>query len=274
LKLLREPLVHFCVLGVLLFAASSIYRRHVDAHRIVVSPERTAQLANRYALQFGAPPDAATLASLIEQDTHEEMLFRQGLALHLDRDDEIVRRRVVEKMRFLLQDRAAPAEPSDAQLEQFYTAHSARYAAPERVTFTHVYFSGDETARSRAQAALAELKQGRVSPRELGDAFPDLYDFAGYEPDQVVRLFGRTPFADAVLTVTLGEWSGPYHSSYGWHLVRVDARQPARQASFAEVRERVRTDYLAHAQDEANTAAFAKLARDFTVEHPAKQSVR
>jgi len=262
LKWLREPLVHFCVLGVLLFAASSIYRKHVDLHRIVMSPERAAQIANRYALQFGAPPDAATLAALVDRDTHEEMLFRQGLALHLDRDDEIVRRRIVEKMRFLLQDRAAPAEPSETELQQYYATNSARYVTPERATFSHVYFLD----RARALEALAQLKKGSAQPRELGDSFPDLYDFAGYEPAQVTRLFGRTPFADAVFAAPTGEWSGPFKSSYGWHLLHVDAREPARRPNFAEVRERVRGDYLAQIQDDANAAAFAKLAGGFTVE--------
>jgi hypothetical protein len=275
--MIREPLVHFCVIGIALFVVAEIHRRDADLHRIVVAPERTEQIANRYALQFGARPDAATLAMLVDRDAREEILFRQGLALHLDRDDEIVRRRVVEKMRFLLQDGQAPAEPSDAQLARYYETNATRYVTPVRVTFSHIYFAageGDEAARLRARQALAKLAHGGAGARDLGDSFPDLYDFAAYEPEQVFRLFGRTPFADAVLAVPIGEWSGPFKSSYGWHLIHVDARQPARYPALAEIRDQVRSDYLQQAQSESNAAAFAKLARDFTVVRSADASLR
>jgi hypothetical protein len=274
---MREPLVHFCVLGIVLFLAGESYRRNVDLHRIVITPERAAQIANRYALQFGARPDAATLAMLVDRDAHEEILFRQGLALHLDRDDEIVRRRVVEKMRFLLQDGQAPSEPGDAELARYYAAHATHYVTPVRVTFSHVYFSageGDDAARLRAGQALAKLVQAGGRARDLGDPFPDLYDFAAYEPDQVFRLFGRTPFSDAVLSAPVGEWSGPFKSSYGWHLIHVDARQPARHPDLAEVRDRVRRDYLEQAQSESNADAFARLARDFTIVRGTDQGLR
>jgi peptidyl-prolyl cis-trans isomerase C len=271
-KWLREPLLHFVVAGLALWAAGEMHRRHVDTYRIVMTPQREAHLATRYSLQFGAPPDSATLERLVQQDIEEEMLFGRGLELQLDRDDEIVRRRIVQKMQFLIQDISAPAEPDDAQLGAYYAAHAERYVSPMRVTFAHVYFSLDEgeaMARSRAQAALDLLADARRSANrsasDLGDPFPDLSYFSAYEPDQVYRLFGRSGFSEAAFTAPVDRWVGPYRSGYGWHLLRVEARQQARRQEFAAVRDNVRSDYLLDAQAHANAIAFSELASEFTV---------
>ena len=101
---LREPLLHFVAVGLVLFIASELRQENPDTSRIVITAQREAQLAARHALQFGSPPSEGTLRRLVEQDIEEEILFRRGVALGLDRDDEIVRRRVVQKMQFLLHD--------------------------------------------------------------------------------------------------------------------------------------------------------------------------
>jgi parvulin-like peptidyl-prolyl isomerase len=266
--LLREPLVHFVLAGLVLFIAGEVHRSRVDAYRIIVTPQREAHLATRYELQFGARPDAQTLAQLVERDVKEEMLFRRGLALELEQDDEIVRRRIVQKMRFLLEDVSAPGEPSDVDLKEYYQAHAAQYVAPARVTFSHVYFSGDDgehAARERASQALDLLFSGKARLSDLGDPFPDRYHFSGYEPEQVYRLFGRTEFSEAALSAPLERWLGPYRSAYGWHLVRVEARSEAQHLDLATVRDRVRTDYLLDAQARTNATAFKALASEFTV---------
>lgn len=267
-KWLREPLVHFVAAGFVLFAASEMRGKQEDSYRIVITPQREAQLATRYALQFGAPPDAAMLAQLIERDIQEEILFRQGVQLGIDKDDEIVRRRIVQKMHFLLQDLNAPAEPNDAQLSAYFAAHAERYATPARVTFRHVYFSadqGEKAARARARDALHRMSTGASGADAAGDPFPDLHHFSSYEPQQIYRLFGRTEFAEAAFSAPLERWAGPYKSAYGLHLIRVDARQKGRQQAMAEVRDRVRTDYLLDAQTQDNLAGFNDLASNYKV---------
>jgi peptidyl-prolyl cis-trans isomerase C len=268
-RLLSEPLTHFVVLGAILFVCGRLYQQHVNTYRIDVTPAHVAELARKYQLQFGALPDPQTLEVLIHDDVNDEVLFRQALALKLDQDDEIIRSRLVQKQKFIMQNLHPPAEPTDAQLGAYYAAHADRYSAPPRTTFSHIYFSadqgGDAAAQQRARAALAKLGPGVTRDPDLGDPFPDLYDFSAYEPDQVDRLFGHTPFADAVFTAPVGRWSGPYRSAYGWHLIYVDARTPGGRPPLSAVRDRVRTDFLQDAQDKANTAAFDQLARKFTV---------
>lgn len=268
-RLAREPLVHFLLAGVVLFAAGEAWRRHESLYRIDVTPAHVAQIANAYALQFGTKPDPQTLEALVQRDIQDEMLFRRGEALKLGQDDEIVRRRIAQKMQFLVQDLSPPAEPSEAQLAAYYAAHASRYDVPARASFSHIFFSaqagGEAAAQARAAAVLRTLPDGLSRAPDRGDPFPDLYDFSAFGPQQVARLFGHTPFAAAVFEAPVGRWSGPYRSAYGWHLVHVDARQPPGRQPFAEVREAVRTDYLQDAQGAANQAALAKLARRFTV---------
>jgi hypothetical protein len=272
-RLVREPLVHFVVLGAILALAAHAYQVRHDLYRIEVTPARVADLSRKYALQFGTPPDPATLGQLVRDDIHDEILFRQGQALKLDQDDEIVRRRVVQKEQFLLQNLTPPPEPTDAQLQAFYDAHPARYVAASRATFSHIYFAlpqdgradGDAATEARARAALSRIPKGATRAPDLGDPFPDIYDFSAFEPEQAQRLFGKTPLADAIYTAPVGRWSGPYKSAYGWHLLYVSARGAAARQPLADIRDRVRSDDLQAAQDQANDAAFRRIARRFTV---------
>jgi hypothetical protein len=264
---LREPLLHFFVIGLVIFVAAQAWRGAHDTRRIVVTPERAAELATKYRLQFGAAPTPAQLEGLVEAYIQEEALYREGKAMGLDRDDEIVRRRVSQKVEFLQQDRGLPAAPSDADLARYFDAHAAAYGTPVRTTFSHLYFStdavGDGPARARAVNALAALKAGA---RDVGaDPFPDLNDYNALAESEAVRLFGDSELAHRLPTAPVGQWSGPYRSGYGWHLVRVDARTPAARADLADVGDRVREDYLHDAQARANAQALARLKARYTV---------
>jgi hypothetical protein len=268
-RVFSEPLTHFLIAGLALFIAGRAYESQTNTYRIVITPRHVAQLANDYALQFGTQPSPQILEQLVQRDVHDEMLLRQGLALKLDQDDEIVRRRIVQKAQFLMQDLNPPPEPTNAQLQTYYDAHPAAYVTQPRATFSHIYFSadngGDAAAKARADAVLKTLAPGVTRAPDKGDVFPDLYDFSAFEPEQVERLFGHSPFADAVFSGPTGKWIGPVKSGYGWHLIYVDARQAPASPPLATVRDQVRTDYLQDAQDAANKQAFDKLAHRFTV---------
>jgi peptidyl-prolyl cis-trans isomerase C len=269
---LREPLLHFVAAGAVLFLTGHAIRARLDTHHIVITPQRAAQLANRYALQFGARPDSDMMEELVKSDVHDEILFREGLAMGLDKDDEIVRRRIIQKMQFLLEDLQVPPEPRAEQLQAYYRSHAAQYQLPARATFSHIFFSldrSDASARSRAQAALITLvPSAPARDPSLGDPFPDLYDFADYSQAQVEHLFGPTDFAASVFSVPSGKWAGPFKSAYGWHLIYVQSRAPAHEQPFGAVHDRVRADYLLDSQKRVNDAAFTALARQFTVGRP------
>lgn len=268
-RVLREPLFHFFVVGLILFVLGQHHKAQTDIYRIEVTPDRVAKLSTDYRLQFGQVPSASTLDRLVDKFIDEEVLYREGLAMKLDRDDEIVRRRVVQKMQFLEQDLAAPAEPSKAELRRYYQSHLAQYVAPQRVSFSHIYFSpdkgGDTAARLRAEQTLAKLSEGVIRAPERGDSFPDLYDYADFGPDQAQRLFGDTDFARMLFKAPVGRWSGPFRSGYGWHLVYVQSAEPPRAPKLEEIHDQVRADLMADEQQAANRKAFLTLKTRFTI---------
>lgn len=267
-RLLREPLLHFLAAGLLLFVAAEAWRAGHDGRRIVITPERVADLSAKYRLQFGTPPTPAQLAGLIDGYVDEEVLYREGVAQGLDRDDEIVRRRVAQKAQFLQAD-APPPEPGEAQLKAFFAAHAANYGQPPRYSFTHLYFSpaegGEAIARARAEAALPRLAAG-ADPGAVGaDAFPDLNSYAALGVTEVARIFGHSDLVQRLPQAPVGRWSGPYRSAYGWHLVRADAQVPAKAPAFAEVRQRVRADWFEDAHARASERALAAARARYTV---------
>jgi len=267
--LLREPLLHFLLYGAALFLIGQQLHGGSDTYRIIITPELKAALAKQYAAQFGIKPDSSLQRTILAGWIHDEILYREGIALGLDKHDQVVRERVVQKMKFVMEDVAPPPEPTVAQLEAYYRAHANRYVSPAAATFTHLYFStesGRRDALRRAQHALAGLASSDDGGRPgLGDVFPDQHDFTGVTRSQVESIFGNTPLAQEVFAAPEGRWLGPYESAYGLHLLYVYARTPQLLETFAEARAAVRVDYLADAQKSDVSAQFEHVAGKFTV---------
>jgi len=268
-RLLREPLLHFLLVGGLLFLAA---RQHADAndrHRIVIDDSRVAQLTQTWSLQYGSAPTEAMRETLLRKWIDEEALYREGVARGVDKDDEIIRRRVIQKMQFLTQDLAATPDPRDSDLRAYYQGHLAKYRTLERVTFSHVFFSpdtrGDAAAKAAAEEALATLQPETVRAPERGDRFADRYDYAGLDPTDAGRLFGRSDFSQALFGAPVGRWSGPYRSGFGWHLARIESRTPSSLPPFEAVAGQVRDDYIADARADADAEAIADLEKRYTV---------
>lgn len=266
---LGEPLFHFVLIGAVLFAVFDAHRGLARDHEIVLDPARVNKFTADYRAEFGQAPTAIELRSLARRYVQDEILYREGLALGLERDDEIVRRRVVQKMQFIEQDRDASSDVTPDQLQAYYNEHRDRYATPERVSFSHIFFGldhGDAAARSRALAVLAGLGgAGPTRAPALGDRFSDLYDYDQLDADGARRLFGPTNIAAALSKAPVGRWSGPYRSVYGWHLVYVSARTPAATPALTQVADRVRGDLVEDQQTAANETALAALRRRYRV---------
>lgn len=266
-RLLREPLLHFVVAGAILFLAAQAWRDANDRRVIRVTPERVAILARTYRLQFGAAPTPKQLEAAVAAYVREEALYREAQAMGLDREDEVVRRRIAQKIEFLNQDRAAPNPPSDAELRAWFDAHAGDYAAPVRTSFTHLYFSPDRPGdtRARAAAALAALGRGAAPESVDADPYPEQTRFVQISAAEARRQFGDTEIAAAVESAPLGRWSGPYRSGYGWHLVLVTGRAPGGRPAFETVEAQVRQDWIAAAQAQANAASIARLVSRYRV---------
>jgi peptidyl-prolyl cis-trans isomerase C len=268
--LLREPLFHFLVAGAVIFGIAEAVEHHYSQYRIVVTPQQQLRVVESYRQQYGALPSPEQRDTLLRNFVKEEILYREALALGLDRDDEIVRRRLAQKFSFLQQDLVMLQEPAAADLERFYSDNRGAYAQLERRALRHVYFSpdkgGDQAARERAAAALAVLRAGPAdAAADPGDTFAGLNDIPQIDADTAERLFGRSELVTHIYSAPVGEWVGPYRSGFGWHIFRVESRSPGRQLPFSEVAERVRQDYQDSRRNALNERALADVAAKYTV---------
>jgi hypothetical protein len=269
-RLVREPFFHFLLLGGVIYGGVELARAPADHSRITVGKAQVNQLASTYAKQFGVPPTTSELKALVDAYIDEEIFYREGVALKLDEDDEIVRRRVAQKYAFLQQDLAMVEQPSEAELTGFFEQHKADYLIPGQVSFTHVYFSPDgdgaDGAKARAVKALEALRAGNPDRApEVGDRFPDLYDYASVDKTQLDRLFGDTGFADQVLHAPAGTWAGPFRSGYGWHLVRVTSKAAATVPNFDDVKDRVLADYIDQVRSRRQAEALEQLHKKYKI---------
>jgi len=269
-RVLREPFVHFVLLGTALFGVSEYLEAQSRYTEIHITPKVIRGIADNYRLQYGTAPTSQQLEGLVDAYTREEVFYHEALKLGLDRDDEIVRRRLVQKYEFLQQDLDLTQEPTNGELLAFYRQHLRQYRVPQKVTFTQVYFSpdtrGDEGARADAVRVAAGLRERRITRAvEEGDRFPGPSDYAALSADELVRVFGKQGLVTEIFNQTPNRWSAPIRSGLGWHLVYVTAHQAEQLATFEEVRDSVRRDYLESLQDRRNAEVYAKLRRGFAI---------
>jgi hypothetical protein len=214
------------------------------------------------------------MMALMENRIREEVLYREALAMGLDKDDTIVKRRMAQKMEFLAEDVSTAHEPTTEELKAWFEKNTAMFTQPPRATFRHVYFSPDRrgpNTRSDAQAALAKLAgrpAGWPAAHSFGDPFMFQDFLADRTPEQIAKDFGP-PFARALFAQQPGGWTGPIESGYGWHLVFLDSLTPARVSTFDEVQPEVKTAWLAARKAEAWDNAYKTMRAKYELLLPA-----
>jgi peptidyl-prolyl cis-trans isomerase C len=277
-KLLREPLVHFLLLGAALFAGYHFMKSPVDAgpasHEIRLSLEEVAQLALVFQSQWNREPTPQELAVLAEDRIKDEVLYREALALGLDKDDTIVKRRMAQKMQFLAEDVATAREPDTDELKAWYAKNAGHFAMPARYSFRHLYFSPDrrgEKARDDALLALAKLA-GQPEDSKLAARLADPFMFQDYYRERSPEFLGKEfgpQFVRALEKVTAGSWQGPIESGLGWHLVYVDTVIAGRVPDFEEVMPSVKSAWLVEQKARAWDKAYREMRAKYTVLLPA-----
>jgi peptidyl-prolyl cis-trans isomerase C len=273
-KLIKDPLVHFLVIGAAIFAVSYwLNPPEADsAGQITITAEEVEKMRNTIALVQGRPATEAEVDKLIEARIREEVMYREALATGLDRDDTVVRNRLIEKMTFLTENVAEPPAPTDAELEAYFAAQAERFRIPPRVTFEHVFFGTErrgERAKADAAAAIAGLQKRRdaLTPDELakvGDPLPLWNRYDAMSARDVALAFGDE-FAAGLAPLEPGNWQGPIQSRYGWHAVRVVERTAERQPTLAEVRDAVQTAYVNEKQAAENEARYRAMRERYEV---------
>lgn len=271
-SLLREPLLHFLLLGLALFALDAWLRpaSNAEARReIVVSEARIRSLAQNFARTWQRPPTRDELDGLVESFVREEVMVREALAMGLDRDDAIIRRRLQQKVEFVSEEAAALATPTDEELRAYMAAHPEQFQREPRLSFRQVYLD----PRKRASSLDADARRlldalNRPNPPDfanLGDRLLLLeprYD--GATPTDIARQFGAE-FAAAVTRQPVGRWAGPIASGYGVHLVKVDVLQPGAAAELDAMRPLVLREWSNARRQEVSKAFYEKLRASYAI---------
>jgi hypothetical protein len=263
---LREPALHFAAIGIVLFALHWWVQPRTASAGVQLSADAIGQLEHQFTQQTGRPAAPAERSALRERFLDDEVLYREAMELGLDRGDPIVRRRLIQKMAFFLEDTGPDDEPTLDELADFLAAHADRYREPPRVTFHDVFFSrdrrGDALERTCREASRA-LQHGGAS-EGLGDQLLIGHGFALRTPAELESLLGPG-FARQVFALEPGRWSDPIASSYGLHVVNVDRRIAGRIPDLAAVRARVRADLVEARREDANRTALARLREKYGV---------
>jgi len=272
-RLVKEPLFHFLLLGLAIYAGYAWFNpgeAAEDDQTIVVGAGERAWLRTSFEKQWKRPPTPNELDGLTREYVRETAFYREALAMGLDQDDTIVRRRLAQKLEFLVQDLIDVGEPTDAELEGYFDGHREDYRQRDLVTFTHAFIDPDKwgkETRTHAATVLAELEKAddpTSGAKELGDPFMLQLYYPERTESEISKLFGDG-FAQSMGKLSAGAWQGPVPSGYGLHLVYVHDRQSFPEPAFADVRERVAEDWTAARREKLNDEYRDRLLEKYTV---------
>ncbi|MGZ5477604.1 MAG: peptidylprolyl isomerase [Thermoanaerobaculia bacterium] len=271
MKLLRDPLLHFVIAGAILFAGNELMNRselNPSAIEYVhIGEGEIRWLKDTFANQWQRPPTEDELRGLVAAFLEEELFAREAKALGLDQNDTIVRRRLAQKLTFLVDDTSRIVEPTDEELRRFYHTNAERFRGQARITFSQLFFNPEKRqhAESDARAALVSISAtGSDDAAAMGDSIPLENEFYEVDEQAVSNVFGAD-FARAIFLLKLGSWTGPVKSGYGVHLVRVIDLSPATLRPFGEVRQKILEEWRHQQEVEAKAAYLGKLREKYGV---------
>ena len=274
-RIWKEPLIHFFVLGLVVFGLHSVFEPKPevadDPFLVEVSSADIEWFRTMWRKRMGREPTVEELRGQVNQLIREQVLSREAVSMGLDEDDMVVRRRLAQKMDFLFRDLSDFTEPSDGELQAYLRENRSIYEIPERVTFTHIYFNtdkrGDDKAAHEVRQLAKRLNANGGVPSDtsiLGDPFLKGYDYSDKTLTDIRGEFGPQ-FAETVWELRAGTWHGPVPSGYGLHAVYVEERADAKLPDFGDMRERLKADWMAERQREIARQTYEKLRQRYQV---------
>jgi len=281
LRFLREPLLHFLLIGAAIYGLYGAFAETAPEETdktIVVSSAEVEWMQTSWQKRWNRPPTPEELDGLIQQYIRETVLYREALTMGLNQHDQVIRRRLAQKLEFLAKDLVALTPPADEELVAYFDANKDRYQEPVLYTFTQVFFNPDK--RGNATLDDAEAIKATLTARgdaiedagALGDDFMLQSYYPEKEPLEIQKLFG-SGFTESLMDLAPGQWHGPVLSGYGTHLVYVSSIREPSPPIFAEVRERVVQEWTSERSEELNEQFYASLRDSYTIviEEPAAQ---
>ena len=281
MKLLREPLVHFMFIGAVIYLLYGVFAEPVpeaDDKTIVVTAGEVEWMQTSWQKRWNRPPTAAEFDGLIQQYIRETVLYREALTMGLNNHDQVIRRRLAQKLEFLAKDLVALIPPTDEELQTYFEEHQDRYQEPALYTFTQVFIDPDKRGDAtlddaeKIKAALIAKGEAIEDAGALGDDFMLQTYYPEKDQVEIQKQFG-SGFTESLLELSPGQWHGPVLSGYGVHLVYISSVSEPPAPVFAEVRERVVQDWTTDKGEELNEKFYANLRDQYTVviEEPAEE---
>ena len=269
--LMREPLVHFLIIGAALFLLFGLFNNPAgpQSDRIVITTGQIDYLKANFTRTWQHSPTEKELQRLIDSYVRDEIFYREALAMGLDRDDSVIRRRLKQKLEIMSDDLAGVAIPSDEELRQFLKTHPESFRHDPQVAFRHIFLNSDQRgngAMDEATRLLAELSTegNTTNPDMLGDSLmlPRSFDLSA--ASVIARFFGE-PFSLDIMKIKPGQWAGPIQSGYGLHLVLVSQQIEARLPELSEVREAVEREWSVAYRKKLKNNLYKKLREKYTI---------
>ena len=270
-RLLREPLVHFLAFALIVFAAYHILAPSADGDhsgRIVVTAGKIEQMGARFAQIWQRPPTPQELKGLIDDEVKEEIYVREALALGLDKDDTLIRRRLRQKMELLSDTGVDALSPTDAELEAYLKSHPETFAVDPAMSFQQVFLNRPRQGDGIQQAAAAILETLKANPETDASTLGDASLLPAEMPLKSLKSIGHVfggEFAEAIGKAKVGAWTGPIASSFGLHVVRVSERREGRMPALGEVRDAVMREWSNAKRKELEDGRLAALLKRYEV---------
>jgi len=268
----KEPLFHFLALSLLIFAYFAVFpssdNNETEFREIVIGQEQIQRLREEWVQSWRRPPTEQQLNNLIESAIKEEVYYREAVILGLDKNDSIVRNRMVQKMQFLQSEELA--EPTYADLQDLFKQNAAKYKPENRYSFQHVYLGqGDDLRSVSIYEVIERLDSGIAKPSDISRPLSVPNTFTSVSNSKIVRQFG-VGFANAISANEQANstWFGPIVSGFGLHLVRLDQVQVSSAASLddPQLRQRVENDWRAAQGKALEERIYTRLRENYTVQ--------
>jgi hypothetical protein len=268
---LKEPLIHFLLLGAIIFLIyNQVAGKGSAPGEIFISRGQQENLLNTFGRTWQRPPTPEEFQGLLRDYVRQEIAYRESQAMGLDKDDIVIRRRLRQKLELLAEDIASLAAPADQDLQTYLQAHAEDFAVEPRLTLRQVYFSRDRRGADTERDALQLLQRIATDGpdgdfEQFGDPLPLPSELRNLRESEIARLFGSV-FTDGLQGLESGRWAGPIESGFGVHLVFIEAREAGRLPELAEVREAVQREWLSQRRREAVDGMYDRLAENYTIE--------
>lgn len=269
---LKEPFFHFLLIGAGIFLLYTVTANEPENEetRIEVSSARADRMVTLWEKRWNRPPTEEEFNGLTEQYVNEEVLYREALAMGIEKDDPVVRRRLAQKVRFISNDIVTIETPPDTVLQTYLDTHASKYQLAGKVTFKHIYFNPAKHGadmEDEAKALLVELRENNnsIDMQSVGDSFLHGTAFSELKKFELKRLFGKA-FAKALLEQKTGEWQGPLTSSYGLHIVYIDAKIASKTATLEMAKQSVLEDWMSDERKKVNAAFVQNLRKRYNVQ--------